>query len=252
MPMLMIEKKLFTAIWSTLFLPPDPTLFRKQHFHKHIPNKMTSHAQHTKCVARVPLCSLFTKWTAVDYRWSFNGASKRFKAIDNMLQDITDLQIPFGGKVFLMGGDFWQVLPVVPRAPPTVIVENCIKGSPCKLFNIMKLTKNMRAEQNQQVYAPWLLHLCNGQLKSELPASPPNSIDILSQCNITEDIGNAVFTDVTNPESLSSTVILATTNDTTLNLNNLIINKIPGQSRTYFSADLWQWKWSRQLFNRVS
>ena len=53
------------------------------------------------------------------------------KAIDAMLRDITGLQdVPFGGKVFLLGGDFRQVLPVVPRQPRTVIIENCLKSSP--------------------------------------------------------------------------------------------------------------------------
>lgn len=155
-----------------------------------------------------------------------------------MLQDITKLKVPFGGKVFLMGGDFRQVLPVVPRASPTVIIENCIKSSPLwPLFRVFKLTKNMRAEQDQQEYAKWLLQLGNGQLQSVLPTAPPNSIDIPPQCNITEDIVNAVFTDVTNPQTLAATVILATTNDTTLHLNDLIVNKLPGQSKTYLSAD---------------
>lgn len=160
------------------------------------------------------------------------------KAIDNMLQDITALKVPFGGKVFVMGGDFRQVLPVVPRAPPTVIIENCIKSSPLwSLFKVFKLTKNMRAEHDQQEYAQWLLQLGNGQLQSTISAAPPNTIDIPPQCNITPDIVNAVFSDVTNPQHLSSTVILATTNDTTLHLNDLIISKLPGQSRTYLSTD---------------
>lgn len=160
------------------------------------------------------------------------------KAIDAMLQDITGVQVPFGGKVFLMGGDFRQVLPVVPRAPRTVIIENCIKRSPLwPLFKIFKLTKNMRADQDQQDYAKWLLQVGNGQLASELDSPPPFSIDLPSQCNVTEDVVNSVFSDVTDPESLAATVILASTNDVTLGLNNLIINKLPGQAKSYFSSD---------------
>ena len=139
------------------------------------------------------------------------------KAIDAMLQDITGVQVPFGGKVFLMGGDFRQVLPVVPRAPRTVIIENCIKRSPLwPLFKIFKLTKNMRADQDQQDYAKWLLQVGNGQLASELDSPPPFSIDLPSQCNVTEDVVNSVFSDVTDPESLAATVILASTNDVRL------------------------------------
>jgi hypothetical protein len=50
-------------------------------------------------------------------------------AIDKLLQDITGNEVPFGGKIFLLGADFRQVLSVVPRRPRTVIVENCIKSS---------------------------------------------------------------------------------------------------------------------------
>ena len=53
-----------------------------------------------------------------------------------------------GWQVFLTGGDFRQVLPVVPRKPRTVIVENYIKSSSfLPLFSVVKLKKNMRAAE---------------------------------------------------------------------------------------------------------
>ena len=37
------------------------------------------------------------------------------EAIDRCLRDLTELHnIPFGGKTFVLGGDFWQTLPIVP------------------------------------------------------------------------------------------------------------------------------------------
>ena len=36
-------------------------------------------------------------------------------AIDKLLRDITNVDMPFGGKVALLGGDFRQILPVVRR-----------------------------------------------------------------------------------------------------------------------------------------
>ena len=50
-------------------------------------------------------------------------------AVDRALQDITGCQLPFGGKVVVMGGDFRQVLPVVPRGTPEQIMNSCIKRS---------------------------------------------------------------------------------------------------------------------------
>uniref|UniRef100_UPI0035900DBD uncharacterized protein n=1 Tax=Myxine glutinosa TaxID=7769 RepID=UPI0035900DBD len=50
-------------------------------------------------------------------------------AVDRCLRDVTSNNIPFGGKVLLLGGDFRQVLPVVPRAAPAAIIATCIKRS---------------------------------------------------------------------------------------------------------------------------
>uniref|UniRef100_UPI00358ED374 ATP-dependent DNA helicase PIF1-like n=1 Tax=Myxine glutinosa TaxID=7769 RepID=UPI00358ED374 len=46
-------------------------------------------------------------------------------AVDRCLRDVTSNNIPFGGKVLLLGGDFRQVLPVVPRAAPAAIIATC-------------------------------------------------------------------------------------------------------------------------------
>ena len=52
-------------------------------------------------------------------------------AIDRCLQDVTGNQVPFRGKVLLFlgggGGDFRQVLLVVPRVPPAVVIDTCLK-----------------------------------------------------------------------------------------------------------------------------
>nr|GEZ91652.1 hypothetical protein [Tanacetum cinerariifolium] len=37
------------------------------------------------------------------------------EAVDRTMQDITGVKLPFGGKIFVLGGDFRQVLPVIRR-----------------------------------------------------------------------------------------------------------------------------------------
>ena len=56
--------------------------------------------------------------------------SHALHAMDRCLQDITQDERPFEGKTVLLGGDFRQDLPVVPRAPPPVIIDICLKCSP--------------------------------------------------------------------------------------------------------------------------
>ena len=52
-----------------------------------------------------------------------------FNAIDRLLRDITANDTSFSGKIFLQGGDFQQVFPVVRHAHPSVTIENCINHS---------------------------------------------------------------------------------------------------------------------------
>ena len=59
------------------------------------------------------------------------------EAIDRMLRDISNSNVPFAGKVILLGGDFRQTLPVVKRARPAEVIEVCLKSSyiwPCLLY----------------------------------------------------------------------------------------------------------------------
>jgi len=72
----------------------------------------------------------------------------------NELSDLRDVlksrnngrtYIPFGGKVVVLGGDFGQILPVIPKGTREEVVQVTINSS--KLWNfveVLTLTKNMR------------------------------------------------------------------------------------------------------------
>ena len=67
-------------------------------------------------------------------------------AIDRLLRDLMQNDVPFGGKLLLFGGGFRQVLPVVVRGTVTKILEQCLKRSPLwQHFQVYHLTENMRA-----------------------------------------------------------------------------------------------------------
>ena len=105
-------------------------------------------------------------------------------AIDRMLRDITDCNVPFGGKLLLFAGDFRQTLPVIPRAQPAAVLENCINRSPlCHHFTQLQLTQNMRARAGEEEFCQWLINLGDGRLRSEHPDTHPDQIDIHPQCN---------------------------------------------------------------------
>uniref|UniRef100_A0A2N9G403 ATP-dependent DNA helicase n=1 Tax=Fagus sylvatica TaxID=28930 RepID=A0A2N9G403_FAGSY len=92
-----------------------------------------------------------------------------FEAVDRSLRDLlrftdpTSLDKPFGGKTVVLGGDFRQILPVIPKGRREDIVESSINQSLlwdyCTVF---KLTQNMRIQQNRgdkptRDFAEWIL-----------------------------------------------------------------------------------------------
>lgn len=77
-----------------------------------------------------------------------------FEAVDKTLGDILAVKNPeaveksFGGKMVLLGGDFRQILPVVPKEKRSHVVDACINNSylweDCELFT---LKRNMRVTE---------------------------------------------------------------------------------------------------------
>ena len=72
-----------------------------------------------------------------------------FEAVDRTFRDITQVDKPFGGKIFVFGGDFCQILPVIPHATRADIVSASLsKSSIWKYLKVMRLTSNMRLRQH--------------------------------------------------------------------------------------------------------
>ena len=70
-----------------------------------------------------------------------------FEAVDRTFRDITQIDELFEGIIFVISGDFRQILPVVIWGTHSHTVDACIKSS--DLWNnvkIIKLTINMRIQ----------------------------------------------------------------------------------------------------------
>ena len=65
-----------------------------------------------------------------------------FEALDKSLKDIMHNNLPFGGKVIVFGGDFRQILPIVPRGNRSDIVHATINASyiwdHCQILRLTK------------------------------------------------------------------------------------------------------------------
>lgn len=53
-----------------------------------------------------------------------------FEAVDRTFRDITDVELPFGGKIMIFGGDFRQVLPVIYKGTKSELIQASIVKSP--------------------------------------------------------------------------------------------------------------------------
>ncbi|KAF2347106.1 DNA helicase Pif1-like, partial [Trinorchestia longiramus] len=78
------------------------------------------------------------------------------RIIDTFLKKVMQSNKLFGGKLLLLGGDFRQTAPVIPRASPTATVENCIKSSEQRQHVIiLSHTENMRMTEEDE-FNRWL------------------------------------------------------------------------------------------------
>jgi hypothetical protein len=106
-----------------------------------------------------------------------------FEALDKSLRDIlrfnneNSQNKPFGGMTVVLGGDFRQTLPVVPKGRREQIVNASIKRSYLwNHFEIFKLTRNMRLrcmsedtaeQQNLMEFVNWILDIGDGKTTSD-------------------------------------------------------------------------------------
>lgn len=139
-----------------------------------------------------------------------------------------------GGKVFVMGGDFRQVLPVVRRANPgQVVAVTLCRSSLWSDTGRLRLIENMRTGANQQEYARWLLSVGDGT-EPTYPGTDciklPDSM--VAPSRTVADLLSIVYGDLTVPHPPSHFVeraILTPRNDEVDRINDMVTNLTPGQ-----------------------
>ncbi|XP_017239653.1 uncharacterized protein LOC108212437 [Daucus carota subsp. sativus] len=188
-----------------------------------------------------------------------------FECLDRSLRDImrsvdeSRASLPFGGITVVLGGDFRQILLVIPHGDRAEILGACITRS--RLWNICKifiLKRNMRLntgtsqeeidELNE--FAKWVLATGDGRLEVDEEAKSlfdehgiqvPLQFCDLENDNTVENMIRSIYPDFiqnsSNAKYLSERAILTPTNQTVGQLNSLIVDMIPGEAVTYYSVD---------------
>ena len=169
-----------------------------------------------------------------------------FDAADRLLRDLMQSDEPFGGKIVVLGGDFRQVLPVLPRAGRETVVGNTIQKHPLwqsGRVNVHQLTHNMRAKSDA-AFRSWLLALGNGELPTP-PDEEDNIVELPGQCcsgGTVDDLIDAVFRDAPEHARVCTTsapaqaaestkyfqtrAILCPKNSTALEVNEKILDRL--------------------------
>ncbi|XP_058802820.1 uncharacterized protein LOC131670858 [Phymastichus coffea] len=87
--------------------------------------------------------------------------------VNKTLQNCMNNNLPFGGKVIIVGGDLRQLLPIKVHGTRSEILSLCVKYSPVwNYFTKFSLTTNMRVLRNEIEFSKFLLNLGNGTLNN--------------------------------------------------------------------------------------
>lgn len=105
---------------------------------------------------------------------------------DKSLRELLQVSKPFGGKIVILGGDFRQVLPVVPKRSRKEEVAADINNSKAwSLFTLRRLTQNMRTNEDELAFAKWLLEVGDGKIAPE--------VDLPRECIVQGSLIDKVF-----------------------------------------------------------
>jgi hypothetical protein len=185
---------------------------------------------------------------------------RAFEAVDRTLRDLMQLDDAqaigkiFGGKTVVFGGDFQQILPVVPKAGREDIVSASLPRSHLwQHVIILHLHINMRVmatnSEEQQEFAKWVLNVGDGSLLAIVGEEgvDPDWIKIPSHMRLpAEDCSLRGLIRTTYPDHrchswdamyLMQRNILAPKNTDVDEVNNVILESLSKESHTYLSAN---------------
>ena len=188
-----------------------------------------------------------------------------FEALDKTLKDILGFNDPdcrsriFGGVTVLLGGDFRQILPVIPKGSRSEIVQSCINQSElwkhCKIFTLTRsmrvneYTENGEIDTRKHDFNKWVLAVGDGTLpaKCKEGEDEPTWIDIpetfLIKASDTpiEQIVAVTYPDFTIRQTddmyLKERAILTPKNDDADAINEYMFKQLQGKTVTYNSSD---------------
>ncbi|CAN6685077.1 unnamed protein product [Malus baccata var. baccata] len=172
------------------------------------------------------------------------GLLERDDTLDRTFRDLTDIDLPFGGKIMIFGGDFRQVLPVIRKGTKSELIQaSVVKASFWSQVKILKLKQNMRSI-NDREFSEFLLRVGDGNEDvimddlvklPECMVIPWESEQSINQLiakifpNLEDHMNDATY--------MVERAVVTPTNEDVDMLNEKIINMFPGLEETMYSFD---------------
>ncbi|KAL7120574.1 hypothetical protein ACP275_02G130000 [Erythranthe tilingii] len=181
-----------------------------------------------------------------------------FEAVHQSLKDILSQSDPenenkpFGGKIVVCGGDFRQILPVVPKGTRQQVVSASINSSHLwQHCEVLTLTKNMRLSSTSsnceelKNFSDWVLSIGDGTNGDDndgvMDIEIPDDLLIKPLGNhlasIVEETYPNLLANIMDSEYLQQRAILAPTNEIVDKVNDYMLSLVPEDEKVYLSFD---------------
>jgi hypothetical protein len=188
-----------------------------------------------------------------------------FEALDRTFRDLLSLDsseasnLPFGGKVVVLGGYARQILPVIEGGSCAHILDAAITNSPLwSSVTILHLTENMRlssphltTEARNEIaeFSKWILDIGEGNIEAttkdgEIEPSwikTPHEFLLMHNEDNVSFIVNSTYLNLsekyTDPEYFKQRAVLTPTNAAADAINDYMVSIIPGDLKEYASCD---------------
>lgn len=148
--------------------------------------------------------------------------------VNRTLKQLRRNDCTMGGVLFVLCGDFRQILPVVPRGTRADVVAACIKSSPLwREVEVHHLRRNMRLLQGEEAFAEVLLAIGEGRFPAQesVISVPP---EIRSETlDWKEFVAELPLDD--------QSAILTPLNSKVEEINTFLLDRWNGEEHTYFS-----------------
>ncbi|CAH2017522.1 unnamed protein product, partial [Acanthoscelides obtectus] len=153
-----------------------------------------------------------------------------FNEIDRKTREIMNNDIPFGGKIIIILGDFRQCAPIVPLAGKNETISASVKCSQLwQYFVQYDLVTNVRALPQENEFKDWLMTIGNN---SEILRRLENSRDTIVKIPnriIVEDVTESIYgSNLTEHDfTLLQKAILSPLNIHVKDINSVVLEKLP-------------------------